>query len=256
MLSRTSYRLFAYFRHRFRSLISSKGYGIHSPFAFALVTDLINNNDVAYYAFDCIEKQRHHCLNDSTKITLMNGKTQTIASLCKRSSSPDKDAQLLFKLAVLMKSNTVIELGTFLGFGTAYLASISSQAKVISIDHDPTSLSYANKNLKALGIANVELMEDTIDNALPHALAKVKQVDFIFFDGHHTREATLHYFSLALPYVSERTVFVFHDIHWSKGMYQAWQTISNHPKVSLSIERYNMGLIFFDPQYQKLHYYA
>lgn len=256
MLSQSFYRLYTYIRHSFRSIISSKGYGVHSPFAFELVTDLINNNDVAYYAFDTIEKHRYQCYKDHSKITLKNGKTFAISKLCRRSSSPDKDAQILFKLGIKMKSRSIIELGTFMGFGTAYLASISNKGQVISIDHDKTTIALAKKNLDAIGVRNVQLINNSIDSGLPTALNSLKQVDFIFFDGNHTYDATLNYFGMALPHINTNSVFVFHDIHWSKDMYKAWKAIAEHPKVTLSIERYNMGIVFFDSQYQKLHYYA
>ena len=256
MFSRAIYRFYAYARHHFRSVISSRGYGIHSPFAFNLVTGIINNNEAYYYCFDTIEKIRHQCLNDNHRLQLKDRNETTLSKACRRSSSPDRDAQLIFKLAVLMKSRNMIELGTFLGFGTVYMASTASQARVISIDYDPAAIAQASKNVEALGLNNVEFINDTIDNALPKALQTLSEVDLIFFDANHQHNATISYFEMALPYVRKKTIFVFHDIHWSCGMYQAWRIIKDHRQVSISIECYNVGIVFFDPKYNKQHFFA
>lgn len=256
MILQLAYRLFAYSKHRIKSLISSKGYGIHSPFAFYLVTEIINDNSSAYYCYETIEKQRYKCRYNHHKITLKNGKTYPISYLCKRSSTPANDAQLLFKLGLLNRSKNILELGTFMGLGTAYLASISKQSQVISIDHDSSCSALARKNLASLKLLNVQLINDTIDNAINDALVNLKTVDLIFFDGNHQNEATLRYFKKALQFANDKSIFVFHDIHWSKGMNQAWHHIIKHPSISISIERYNMGIVFFDPQYQKQHFFA
>ena len=48
-----------------------------------------------------------------------------------------------------------------------------------------------------------------------------------------------------------KTVLVFDDIHWSKGMEDAWKMIQNHPKVYLSIDLFYCGLIFFQSDHNQ-----
>ncbi|SFN32747.1 O-methyltransferase [Salegentibacter flavus] len=69
--------------------------------------------------------------------------------------------------------------------------------------------------------------------------------DLIYFDGHHTKEATLKYFELLLPSAHNDSVFVFDDIHWSRGMEEAWEIIKKHPEVRVSIDTFHLGMIFF-----------
>ena len=78
--------------------------------------------------------------------------------------------------------------------------------------------------------------------------------DLIYFDGHHTKEATLNYFQQLLPTAHNDSVFVFDDIHWSPGMEAAWEEIKAHPRVKVSIDTFFLGLIFFRKEQAKQHF--
>jgi hypothetical protein len=38
---------------------------------------------------------------------------------------------------------------------------------------------------------------------------------------------------------------IFDDIYWSKGMKQAWDLIKQHPQVTVTIDLFWIGLVFF-----------
>ena len=44
------------------------------------------------------------------------------------------------------------------------------------------------------------------------------------------------------------------DIHWSRGMYRAWKNIVGRPEIRLSIELFNMGIVFTGEKIQKDHF--
>ena len=67
----------------------------------------------------------------------------------------------------------------------------------------------------------------------------------IYFDGNHSKKATLEYFELLLPTITNDTVWIFDDIHWSAEMDEAWKAIKNHPKVTVTIDTFQWGLVFF-----------
>ncbi|MBX3164644.1 MAG: hypothetical protein KF900_09185 [Bacteroidetes bacterium] len=58
-------------------------------------------------------------------------------------------------------------------------------------------------------------------------------------------EATLRYFKTALQKKHNNSLFIFDDIYWSAGMTKAWEEIKNHTSVTLSIDTFYFGLIFF-----------
>ena len=91
------------------------------------------------------------------------------------------------------------------------------------------------------------------DNTLPELLQKNKY-DLVFFDGNHQKEATLKYFEMCLKAATERAVFIFDDIHWSREMEEAWEGIKEHDKVTLTIDSYQWGLVFFHGGREKEHF--
>ncbi|UZH54849.1 class I SAM-dependent methyltransferase [Salinimicrobium tongyeongense] len=78
--------------------------------------------------------------------------------------------------------------------------------------------------------------------------------DLIYIDGNHQKEATLSYFKKLLPTVHNDSVMIFDDIHWSKGMEEAWEEIKAHPKVKVSIDTFQWGLVFFRREQEKEHF--
>jgi predicted O-methyltransferase YrrM len=83
---------------------------------------------------------------------------------------------------------------------------------------------------------------------------KPESYDLIFFDGNHKKEPTLEYFDTLLSCVHNETVFIFDDIYWSKGMTEAWKTMIQHPKVTVSIDTFFWGILFFRKEQAKEHF--
>ncbi|MDB5012369.1 MAG: SAM-dependent methyltransferase, partial [Daejeonella sp.] len=65
-----------------------------------------------------------------------------------------------------------------------------------------------------------------------------------FIDGNHRKDATLNYFEWCLPKLSNRSVVIFDDIYWSKGMQEAWNIVKEHPRVTVTIDLFWIGLVF------------
>jgi len=78
-------------------------------------------------------------------------------------------------------------------------------------------------------------------------IQNLKQLDFVFVDGNHQKEATLKYFEWCLPKAHEGTLLIFDDIYWSEGMKAAWNEIKANPKVTVTIDLFWIGLVFFKP---------
>jgi predicted O-methyltransferase YrrM len=78
--------------------------------------------------------------------------------------------------------------------------------------------------------------------------------NLIYFDGNHSKKATLDYFEALLPTISNDSVWIFDDIHWSADMEDAWEIIKNHPKVSVTIDTFQWGIVFFRIEQEKEHF--
>jgi len=53
---------------------------------------------------------------------------------------------------------------------------------------------------------------------------------------------------------TNNTILIFDDIYWSQEMTEAWREIYAQPEVTVSIDMYHWGLIFFRKEQRKEHF--
>jgi predicted O-methyltransferase YrrM len=247
------FQQFAYLRYWLRS---GNAHGLHSPFVFGLYTTVIRHNG-EFGAYARIEARRRELLKSSKIITVKDfgagsqvagagGTERRVRAIARHAAKPPRLAQLLFRLVNHLQPATVLELGTSLGLTTAYLAAADSRHQVITFEGCPNTAAVAHETFQKLGLKNVRLVEGNLDQTLPATLAGLqKPIDFAFFDGNHRYEPTLRYFEQCLANAHENSVFVLDDIHWSAEMEQAWEAIKAHPAVTVTVDLFYVGLVFF-----------
>jgi predicted O-methyltransferase YrrM len=241
---------------------SNNRHGVHSPFAY-YINDQILPDGATYYAFDAIEKLRSDLLINENEIKVNdlgagsmhnNSPKRSIQSITKNTSKSPKIARLLFRLIDYWQPKTSLELGTSMGISTAYIAKARSTNQIISIEGCENISQQARLNLSNLGIENVEVLTGSFDQMLPIALKQLGTIDFVFIDGHHSYAPTLAYYKQLKPYLHKGLMIVLDDIHWSSEMLKAWNEIKQLPEVSVSIDLFDIGILFFDTQYKKQHF--
>lgn len=254
------FQLLSYLRFWLRS---GNEHGLHSPFVYGLYTTVIRHSG-AFTAFERVEQQRRELLKSPESLTVTDfgagaqtgaGRQRRVAEIARTAAKPARLAQLLFRLVNHFRPATVLELGTSLGLTTAYLAAASSRANVCTLEGCPQVAAAARRTFAALNLPNIQLIEGNIDLTLAPALAALPApLDFVFFDGNHRREPTLRYFGQCLAQAHEHSVFVFDDIHWSAEMEAAWAEIKAHSAVTLTVDLFWVGLVFFRQKQPKQHF--
>jgi predicted O-methyltransferase YrrM len=247
------YQLSAYLRYWLRS---GNAHGLHSPFVFGLYTTVIRH-DGEFSAYGRIEARRRELLKSTKSISVKDfgagsqvagagGAQRRLSAITRHAAKPPRLAQLLFRLVNHFQPATILELGTSLGLTTAYLAAARARSQVITFEGCPNTAAVARETLEKLELKNVRLIEGNLDQTLPATLAELqKPVDFAFFDGNHRYEPTLRYFEQCLAKAHENSVFVLDDIHWSAEMEQAWEAIKANPAVTVTVDLFYVGLVFF-----------
>jgi len=226
---------------------------VHSPFAYQLLSYILDE-EREYYDFRYIEEIRMLALKNNQEINFIDygagssvskNKKKKISKIAKVSTSSPKQCREIYRLVQFFKPAQSIELGTSLGISTVYIAKGHGSGQVISLEGDPALSKIAMLHLKSLQIKNVNILTGPFEETLPDFLQKVSTIDFVFMDGHHTYEATTHYYKMMKEKFHENTVLVIDDIYWSTGMLKAWQEIILEPVVTLSINLFHYGLVFF-----------
>lgn len=164
-----------------------------------------------------------------------------------------KYAKRLIKLVEYQQPKNILEIGTSVGLATSALAIGHPKAKIISLEGCPETARVARKGLQKNSLS-AEIFIGNFTETLPKVIEE-KQFDLIFFDGNHQKQATLTYFKQCLASINENSILIFDDIYWSKEMQEAWDEIKKHPRVTITIDTFQWGIVLFNTQENKENFY-
>jgi len=235
-------------------LTSSSRYKIHSPFVYSLVENVFRDK-TKYPDFRKLNKLHRRYEKRTDKLDTIDfgsgaGDKEyveiktTVGKIVKQRSHSKKQLEFLYRIANHFKPKTILEFGTAAGISTLYLAKGSPESRLITMEGCMGLASVARKSFRKRAI-KAEVEVGSFDSILDSGLKDVTQLDLIYFDGNHRKEPTLNYFNRCIEFATENSVFMFDDIHWSPGMNKAWKEIKQDKRVSLTIDLFWIGLVFF-----------
>ena len=175
----------------------------------------------------------------------IRSKRKFVKNIAKKSLLSPRYARFLFSLCNYFKPETIIELGTSFGITTLYLSQSKTDAVIYTIEGCSEISEIARDNFITANSTNINLITGPFDRELLKLLSKSGKADFVFIDGNHRKDPTLRYFKMCLEYKNENSVFIFDDIHSSNEMEEAWTNIKSDKEVSVTVDIFRMGLVFF-----------
>lgn len=237
-------------------------HSVHSPFVFDLCERVFEDNR-RFHSFLEIEALRKQRSKEKSLVKIIElgagskhniSRERSVGDLVKNVAIPPKYGQLLFKLVEVLQPKTILEMGTSIGFSALYLHKAKPSAAMITLEGNPYVAHIAKQHFDQLAAASIQINVGPFEETLAKALHQLQTVELAFIDGNHTYDATMAYFKSILPYTSDKSCLIFHDIHWSKGMRKAWDEISSNEKVVFSIDLFEMGILFFNHGVPKQHF--
>jgi predicted O-methyltransferase YrrM len=247
------YLIISYIKFFFKSI---KLHGVHSPFVFDLVAKCFRDKK-DYAEYRVLEKYNKQLSQSKETILVTDfgsgsrvfrSNERKVSAMAKYAGISKKRQRLLFRLTHYFTFQNTLELGTSLGKATVAFA-LSEKNNIITVEGCPATADFAEKNLKNAGCKNVSVINNSFENFLNKPLPF--SPDCVLIDGNHNYKDTLHYFQLLLPFVHNETVMIFDDIYWSKEMQHAWKEIAAHPKVTVAIDSFYWGMVFFRKEQEK-----
>jgi predicted O-methyltransferase YrrM len=243
-------------QHLFKSYFkfiwnSTNAHGVHSPFVFNLVRNCFYDA-YQYPEYRVLKQYRNALLKNKNSIEVTDfgagsrvfkSNTRTISDIAKNAGISSKRAQLLFRIVRYFQPKNVLEIGTSLGLATSALA-LPNISQITTLEGCPNTMKQCYLQLQKFNINNVTCVNTEFSAYLKTATA-TQSGQLTFFDGNHSQKATLEYFENLLPTTTNESVWIFDDIHWSKDMEQAWEIIKKHPKVTVTIDTFQWGIVFF-----------
>ena len=243
-------KVWYYLLYRFRA---KSRHGTHSPFVYRLVDKVIYDFSPKK-VYDEIESLRSQLLSDDRVINVTDlgagshknkSPQKKVRDIAKVSLKPARQGQLIYRLVADLQPENMVELGTCLGTTSLYLQKAAPKAKLYTLEGCPETARIAAEVFTKSGENHIEQVIGNFDDTLPGVINKLGKLDFVFVDGNHQKDATLKYFEWCLPKTHENTLLIFDDIYWSEGMKEAWGAIKAHPEVTVTIDLFWIGLVYF-----------
>lgn len=198
------------------------GYGIHSPFAYELITGVLCGR-FHYYAYEELG-------------TLRKG--------ARLPRCPRRTDELLFRLVNRFQPECVVEAGTGAGLSILYMAAAKKAARCVAMDselHEETEalLEDAGVEYRRLPAGGKGFLQGLPPVGLLH-IAHVADCEALFEE--------------ALPHVTPQSVIVVEGIRASKARREWWKRTAADGRTGITFDLYETGLVFFDRSRPKQHY--
>ncbi|WP_281232247.1 O-methyltransferase [Flavobacterium gelatinilyticum] len=241
---------------------SKNEHGVHSPFVFNLLTKCFYDKKPKP-EYQILKKYRKSLLENKNFIDVTDfgagskvfkSNRRQISKIASTAGISPKRAELLFRVTQYFQPKNILEIGTSLGLATSALALGNPKAKVVTIEGCPNTANAAQNQLAEFDCNNVENVISEFESFLISENIQAVNYNLIYFDGNHSKKATLAYFDLLLPTIDNDSVWIFDDIHWSEDMEEAWEIIKNHPQVKVTIDTFQWGFVFFRREQPKEHF--
>ena len=232
-------------------------YDVHSPFLTTFVRR-VYRDDRHYHAFSTIDAIRDYWSDQPQSIALQNlgapsqttrRSSRSAASLVATNAIGKREGKLLFRLALWLQPERIIELGTNAGISTLYLHLADTRTALSTVEGNPevaalATVTFARATVSDRLSAHVATFAHWFAARPPTPPARL----LAFIDGDHRHAPTIDYVNRLLAEATPESVIAVADIHWSPGMQRAWAELKDHPRVTASVDTYHFGLLFLRPE--------
>jgi predicted O-methyltransferase YrrM len=135
-----------------------------------------------------------------------------------------------------------------------YLAASNPDATVCTMEGCKETAGIAKQNFSNARLGNINLLQGSFDDILPRLRAEGIKPGLVFIDGNHRKEPVIKYFNLITEFSDSKTVVIIDDINHSGEMREAWNELKEHSKETVSIDVFQMGILFFSEGINRISY--
>lgn len=209
-----------------RKIKHRKGYGVHSPFAYAVITEVIEEK-VPYYAYSTLKK--HY--NASTPIPL-------------------KMAQLLLRLSNRFGCRHILELQSDGGYTALPLLLVDSRNEVLTLADEARFSTTQNFLHPITSRRHGTLSRLTTLEELPADY----RADFIIITMRPEGWSDEGYFARLLAHSTPNTLFLVKGITPGRPLEALWDYFCDCDDIEITMDLYDYGLAIRKPRFFKQHY--
>jgi len=237
-------------------LRSTNQHGVHSPFVYNLVTKCFYDNN-KYQEYRKIANYRKALLKNNGSITVTDkdastSSSRSISLITNQVALSKSRIKLLFRLVNYLDSKSILEVGTSLGLIPQAMSLGNTKAQLTTLEVCPNIGAFTQSNFKAQDLDGITFINgDVLKNIQG---LKSSTYDLVFLNSNPQKELLTQNFVALLPTAHNDSVFIFNGIYRSKETTEAWESIYQHPRVTVSIDCFHLGFVFFRSEQQKEHF--
>lgn len=206
----------------------SKGFGIHSPFAFYFVRRVLRER-CSYYAYDNIVDYRRRAKGLASK---RNARKQIISYA---------NAKMLFRITCYFSPNDILQIGSTYGVSTMTMLGVSQQSRLIIYTGENPYDGIFNE------ITSSERHRIFKASSLQEAIAeydsgKAVEQGFILINNAGEQEmAMIH--DCAVKNIAEGGVVIMRNLSKLPAMRKLWNNVTADINHGMSFTNYRIGII-------------
>lgn len=214
-----------YIKKGVRRIKHRRGFGVHSPFAYRIIDEVIEEK-IPYYAYQPMQKVYHKQAPISAKV-----------------------AFLMFRLANRFQCRNILEVGCDGGYTLLPLAVVDSRNKLYSVSTAEEErltlqrLSYFRGTKERVSFVNTvaQLPSDYVaDMIVINAIPQEMHVsDFVAW---------------IMSHISEQGVMIVKGIQPGRQHEEFWDILADRDDVEVTMDLYDFGLAIRRPRFFKQHY--
>jgi len=228
-----------------------RGHGIHSPFLFHLITDVVENRKrlPEYLIFKELKNTAQSLLGTFSEPSLApvylehNLVPSNPHRLYRKAELPLRYGKVVFRLLREFKPASVVHYGPTLGPNLALMAMADSDRLVYQSINCPVYELVSSKLLGDAAIINVSFFNEISFPPVPP--------DFIVINYPCDAAASRHFVQKSLHSHGEDGVLIVRGIHESKEMEAIWQELISSESVRVSLDLFEIGITLFRKGLQK-----
>ncbi len=217
------------------------GFGVHSPFAFRLITKVIRERS-HYYAYDEIVSVENQYITSA-----LSYKQKRLRKKIHRSRG-----RLLFRLVNFFQPDEILEVGSSWGLSSLYLRMASRSSSLTIVEPEEEVNHFAQKLFAQVGECAEWVVRPYEKSITDYCLSGESPLYVVVNRLPATHYAQLP--QLLSGAIERQSVLVFDGIRDSSAAMKCWNTLLKDKRVRVTFDLKNMGLICCNAKLNKQNY--
>jgi hypothetical protein len=236
----------------YRMLFCRKGYGVHSPFVFDLITNVIEEMMI-FYAYHDIAQIRLQLLQKDKPIHYRDKKL-AVKKVLRQYGISKKEGEFLFRMANHYKPHSILSVGSSMGLAPLCLSRYNSTVQCVTLEEEQDLAEIATHFLNKEKNPSLLIKTGAYEVTIPESIVQLQQIDCIFFGKDVEANNIITIFQQYLPFIHDNTFCVLAGIRSSSEKQHCWKQCCQLPCVTVAVDLFDMGILFFQPKLHKRTY--